>query len=229
MKGIISYNDYGFYSIPLSSSNSVISRKILNHGINEKDTINYISNNYDSGDIVHAGAYFGDFLPFLSSILTDDSFVWAFEPNKDSFESAEETIKLNDINNVLLYNMVLGKEPGKLFLKTSNKDKNLGGVSKVVNNKSRYTETVEIGVIDNIIPFDRKISIIHLDIEGYEVEALKGCINIIKISKPILILEELKKENLTDNKWFINNILDCGYKQTGKMERNLIFEFDKRI
>lgn len=225
MKGIKASNKYGYYSIPVTSKNSVISQKILNNEVNEQDTVHFITNNYFEGDIVHAGAYFGDFIPFLSKIIYNGNLVWAFEPNHDSFESAKETVELNNITNVLVYKKALGSERNKVNLKTKNKEKYLGGVSKVVNKKSGFTETVDVEMIDNIVASNRKVSIIHLDLEGYEIEALKGSINTIKNNHSILLLEELQKQNLTDNKWFIDNILDYGYKQVGKVDRNLIFKF----
>ena len=48
---------------------------------------------------------------------------------------------------------------------------------------------VEMVKLDSIIPNDCKISLIHLDLEGYEFEALKGAKEIIERDKPIIVLE----------------------------------------
>jgi hypothetical protein len=48
---------------------------------------------------------------------------------------------------------------------------------------------VKMVTIDSVIPIDCKISLIHLDLEGYEFEAIKGAKEIIERDRPIIVLE----------------------------------------
>jgi hypothetical protein len=54
---------------------------------------------------------------------------------------------------------------------------------------SELGETVKIVKLDSVIPKNSKISLIHLDLEGYEFEALIGAKEIIQRDKPIIVLE----------------------------------------
>ena len=66
-------------------------------------------------------------------------------------------------------------------------------------------DDIEIVAIDEVIPADRNISILQLDIEGYEEQVLKGCLKNIKKNRPILILEDDQK--ITKSEWFKLNVL----------------------
>jgi len=50
-------------------------------------------------------------------------------------------------------------------------------------------QEVKIVKLDSIIPKDCKISLIHLDLEGFEFDALLGAKEIIERDKPIIVLE----------------------------------------
>jgi hypothetical protein len=52
-----------------------------------------------------------------------------------------------------------------------------------------YGVQVKMVKLDSIIPEDVKISVIHLDLEGYEFAALNGAKEIIERDKPIIVLE----------------------------------------
>ena len=81
LNGMVAYNKYGGYFTPLSSRRRPAVQSILMGKIHEPDTISFMRNSCNSGDIIHAGTFFGDFLPGLSSALSDNAKIWAFEPN----------------------------------------------------------------------------------------------------------------------------------------------------
>lgn len=76
---------------------------------------------------------------------------------------------------------------------------------------------VEVVTVDEVIPAERRISIIHLDVEGFEKPALAGALKSIRRCKPILILESLPDED-----WLSTNILQLGYKIAGTAYDNTI-------
>lgn len=45
--------------------------------------------------------------------------------------------------------------------------------------------------LDEIIPADRHIGVIQLDIEGYEADALKGARDTVRRCQPIIVLETI--------------------------------------
>jgi FkbM family methyltransferase len=224
---VVSYNKYGGYCIPKSSCHRPAARAVLKKRIWEPNTIQYVIDNCGEGDVIHAGTFFGDFLPAFSQAIDSRATVWAFEPNIESFRCAEITINLNDIQNVELRNTGLGEKAD--FLRLATKDVNgvsLGGSSRILNHQptnASGTEVVQIVTIDDTVEQNRHVSIIQLDVEGYEKQALAGAIQTINRCRPIIILEILPDSNLLDSDWFKDNILALGYRKTGEVHNNSIF------
>ena len=100
--------------------------------------------------------------------------------------------------------------------------KALGGGSHLIEtvhgNNHKYVE-VKIVSIDEVVPSNRKISIIQLDVEGFEEPALIGAMSTIRMNKPILILE-----NLPSEAWLTDNIFQLGYKIVGDVCGNTILK-----
>src|SRR5438046_4458528 len=91
----IASNEYGMYCIPQSSSDRPASKAVLASKVWEPKTIQFIRENCGTGDVVHAGMYFGDFLPGISKALAPGALLWGFEPNPENFECARCTSLLN--------------------------------------------------------------------------------------------------------------------------------------
>jgi FkbM family methyltransferase len=187
----VAQNKFGYYCVPLSSSYTLTSKQILKGKVHEPSTIDFIIKNSAHGDVVHAGAGFGDFLPALSN--SNISKIWAFEPNSLNFQCAEETIKLNSLKNIQLFPYALGAENciGKIKIKED--DQALGVRSYIdsdlANLNNTDSEIVTIKTLDSAIPNERKISLIHLDTEGYEEAIISGAKKIIEKDAPLIILE----------------------------------------
>lgn len=221
MEASIAYNEYGAYCVPLSSQHRTLCQKILKGEVFEPNTIQYMLENAGNGDIVHAGTFFGDFLPALSRSVTEANHVWAFEPNTENYRCAQITISLNAIKNVHLIHAGLGQGASTADLIIGDKrGVGLGGCSMIAESvDDKYlSEKVNIVTLDEIIPKDRIVSILQLDVEGYEEQALKGGIELIKRCKPILILEDDK--GVTSSEWFKDHILGLGYRIDSNLHYN---------
>lgn len=223
----IAYNKYGGFCIPLSSYHRHAAQKILSGGIYEPKTIEFLISHAKDGDIVHAGTYFGDFLPALSQSRTHNAKVWAFEPNPENYRCALITSHINGLHNVEITNAALGEIRDTLTMITSDADgQALGGASKLAQENdinSERKEIVQIVTIDEVIPSDRKVSIIQLDVEGYEKQALRGAIKTIQRCLPIIVIETLPDDN-----WLTNNLLCLGYQISQKIHNNTILICDRK-
>lgn len=188
---LLATNFYGHYCVPKSSAYTYTSRTILDSKVHEPQTIEFIMNNCGDGEIIHAGTGFGDFLPALSKACKKN--VWAFEPNIENFECAQKTIELNQLTNIQLFNFGLGKSEQEAELRIQKDSKKLGPRSEIyafVENEQKHDfETIKIIPLDQVIPSQKKVSIIHLDVEGYEPYVLDGAKKLIDENHPIIILE----------------------------------------
>ena len=224
----IAYNKYGGFCVPTSSRHRTAAQKILSGDVYEPETIEFLASNNNGGDIVHAGAYFGDFLPALSRSLMSGAKVWAFEPNHENYRCALITTYINDLQNVELINAGLGERQDSLVMVTSSADgRALGGGSRILKDgdeiSSERREEVQVVTLDETIPLDRTVSIIHLDVEGYEGEALSGSLETIRRCLPIILLE-----TLPENEWMTKNILCLGYRKNGVVHSNAIYYIKQR-
>ena len=219
----IAYNKYGGYCTPFSAQQESVVQEILKGNVYEPNTIQYIIDHCENGDVVQAGAYFGDFLPGIAKNISKNAQVWTFEPSSEYYRCAEMTIRINGLINVNLFQVGLGeiKSEQKLQIETE-EGRRLGGASRIIDSENGKFVPIIIETLDSIIPEDRDISILQLDLEGFEIPALKGAINTIKRCKPILILEILSHNDILSNDWFKEHILSLGYKITGKVHNNTI-------
>jgi FkbM family methyltransferase len=218
----VAYNKYGAYCIPRSGLHRPAAQKVLAGHVWEAPTIEYMIAHCGAGDIVHAGTFFGDFVPALSHACVTGAKVWAFEPHPESHRCAALTIQLNSLKNVVLTHAGLGEKPGSLsFVTKDASGRSLGGSSHFSQAPAaERTSTIEVPVatIDSAVPADRQVSIIQLDVEGFEKQALSGAFATIRRCKPILLLE-----TPPDARWMADNILALGYRTAGEVYDNAIY------
>ncbi len=158
----------------------------------ESFSLNYICRKWMGGAISSAirnnaildiGSNIGNHaLYFLNEC--DAKFVYCFEPAPETFELLKKNISINLLDyRVRLFKAGVGCTSGKgrvLTHKTNNT-----GFTQVVSSEDGDIEMVAIDELDLI----DKIGLIKIDIEGYELEALKGMTKLISKDKPYLMIE----------------------------------------
>ncbi|HWV57096.1 MAG TPA: FkbM family methyltransferase [Longimicrobiales bacterium] len=222
----IAYNKYGGYCVPTSSSHRPAAKAVLSGAVYEPKTLEYMIEHCGPRDVVHAGTFFGDFLPALSGALEPGALLWAFEPNHESFRCARITIELNGLRNVRLTNAGIGARRQQLYVETVDaKGRALGGASRIVEDTSgaRAAQPVDIVAIDDVVPGDRDVGIMQLDLEGYEEQALMGAVATIRRCLPILIVEVMPRSTLEQSPWFSDSILGLGYERLTTLHENSVY------
>jgi FkbM family methyltransferase len=218
-------NQYGRYAIPVSSRHRPCARKIIAGKVYEPHTIRFIKQHCADGDVIHAGAYFGDFLPALSKAIQPGAIVWAFEPNTENHACATRTIELNNLENVRLKRAALGDFPHPAVdLRIADRSgKPLGGGSHLVADGFQWgCEKAPMVTIDEEISTSRNISILHLDIESKTVDALNGALKTIARCHPIVILEHCRKDIF--QWWFNKNLPTHRYRPIIMFNENIVFK-----
>jgi FkbM family methyltransferase len=226
----VAYNKYGAYCVPVSALHRPAPLSVCAGEVWEAETIALMVAHCAAGDIVHAGAFFGDFLPALAAACAPASRkIWAFEPNPESYRCAAVTLLLNQIGNVELINAGLGEQPSAGRLVTSEGGQSLGGGAYILPGPSNLgnglpagTTPVRIVAIDDIVPEHRTVSVIQLDVEGYEERALAGAMRTIRRNRPLLILETLPTE-----RWISENLLPLGYHVAESIPDNFVVRADR--
>lgn len=123
--------------------------------------------------------------------------VHSFEPQKIIYEMQSDSLKLNNIVNVTLYNKALGNEQKIVYLPELDYsvDMNMGDTSI-----SPQKTTIEINQI-RLNDVEDDVSLIKMDVQGYEKFVIEGASRHLTTTKPFIIIEieehQLRKFNIS--------------------------------
>lgn len=137
-------------------------------------------------DFIDVGACIGD-----SSVLFEREFcdknIYVFEPTKENFALLEQTLKLNNSKRIKPVNKGLGAKAGKLEIHY--RADNIGGSSAVFSDESTLAETTQITTLEEFVRENKiEVGFIKVDVEGFEMEFLKGAKETICTQKPAMLL-----------------------------------------
>lgn len=133
----------------------------------------------DSEIYVDCGAYIGDtIVDFMNTVETFKE-IYAFEPDPINFEKLDKTVgKMKDREHIHIFPYATGEKEGKLRFEMQ------GGLGSLVSHNGEVEVLVK--TLDDVI--SDKVSLIKMDIEGFELAALKGAKRIIQQYKPKLAI-----------------------------------------
>ena len=137
-------------------------------------------------DIIDAGAYVGDSSVVLAQYTEKD--VFAFEASNNNYRKIMEVCRLNNVRNVVPVNKGLSNMAGEERLYITQSGIGDGLVRRSAIN---YTgeETVKTVSIDEYVEeHGIDVGLIKADIEGGELNMLKGAKRTIDEAKPCLLI-----------------------------------------
>ena len=157
-----------------------------------------VANLCDSkGVIIQAGGACGIYADYYSKRFGK---VWAFEPDPNNYHCLKENTE-----DIISFNCALGEKLGKVTM--HNDRKNFGATHVIKEDGPTRVLTIDgMGISPDVI---------HLDVEGYETNILKGAKNTIKKCSPMLVLETV------DEKYVIEEL---GYTYIEKVGADSIFK-----
>jgi FkbM family methyltransferase len=122
---------------------------------------------------VDLGANIGYYTVLASLATGPRGKVYAFEPDPGNFELLERNIALNRVTNVTAVNAAASSHGGtaRLFLSADNQ-----GDHRLYDNESR-PDSVPVNTValdDWFLDRDRRIDVIKMDTQGFEVQILDG-------------------------------------------------------
>jgi len=201
----------------------LISNCIANYGYWEQHLYLFYSNFIQSNYIVLDGGANLGFHTICFAALANKGKVYSFEPQPLIFNLLSTNILLNGATNIVKQ-FRLGLSSKEEQLKMSPlKDQifsedciNYGG--RALTNSEEGEEEVLLTTIDNLNL--SKLDLIKLDVQGFELETIKGGEQTIKNNYPIFFLEnyidqekDQKVIELLQEWGYINYRLDIGHKE----------------
>lgn len=187
---------------------------MLKNGIFEYDLIRWCEQFLTSnGVFVDIGAHIGTYSVLLSKKCKE---VISFEPQKDTFDCLNVGLCINDCHNIKAYNVALSSQEGTLTLHHVSKDGGGSSLRSDILNTSNQAiigeEPVSVKTLDSYEL--ENIEFMKLDVEGNELEVIKGAIKTLVNSRfPPFIFEAWKDDwYRTEREALIHYIRKLGYK-----------------
>jgi FkbM family methyltransferase len=193
--------------------------KLLKHQKTRKGLLSNIAANIELEDLVKdlkfktlfdIGSNKGQFILLIEKIFDIDKNIYSFEPIKEIFE--KQKIFFSNKKNISFFNFALGEKSSIKTLKiTKRKDSssffeindNIKNTDYLVDEKRE----IEIKSLDEIM--EKRILIkpilAKIDVQGYELEVLKGSKNLLKKIKYIII--ELSENEIYAGQPLANKIV----------------------
>ncbi len=141
-------------------------------------------------NIIDIGANNGHFTVEFAHLVGDTGNVYAFEPQRVIFQQLCGNIFINGLDNVHAYNLAIGDKNILTEIERpdyfSQGNVNFGDVH-VGNIHTDKKEQIQQIALDSI-PFEN-VSIIKIDVQGFEPFVIEGAKNTIKKHRPYIFIE----------------------------------------
>ena len=181
------------YFIPKYARHRPACRKFLSGKLYEKQTHLSVAAFLKAfpGNIIHAGTFFGDMIPSFSAACGPDGLLYAFEPLLENYVLARLCTDRNGLKNVLLFNCGLADRIDRCSISSYDETATThrGGSARITDrgDVSSVTLTIDSLHID-------QVSVLQLDVEGFELKALSGGRETIERCRPLIMIEDNSKE-----------------------------------
>jgi FkbM family methyltransferase len=165
-------------------------------------------------NFIDIGANLGYMSINASKIVGPKGKIISFEPDNTIYNLLENNISLNNVENIKLNKIGLSNYNGEASFniatesglsRLENKNNNLEGL--ILQTKT----TIKVNTLDSYLSENNftnlKIKMIKIDVEGHELNILEGAVNVLKDSKPIIILE-INPGALIQNDLSLTNIVN---------------------
>lgn len=187
------------------------------HGIHLFENFEKIRNK----NIIDVGGFIGDSAIVLERYT--DKNVYTFEATRSNYEKILKTIHLNNSQRIIPVNQGLGSKNEEMEISCNGSESSL--VYSKTSNDSK--EKIAIITLDQYVQEHKiDVGLIKVDIEGYEMEFLKGALDTIKTQRPSMILSIYHSpKDFFGIKPFIDS-LNLGYrfKVFKPIDKNVLIE-----
>lgn len=210
LNGKFKYEENIFHYDPKNKS---VASSILTNGTYEHGILAEMKSTLKQGSIfIDGGANIGFFSILGSKLVGPNGKVIAFEPAPSTLKYLNQNIKINKISNIIVSDKGLSSIEKRLsFLIKNNSEEN--SILKNEGKKLQFGEKIINIDATTIDKFCKKknleqIDLIKLDIEGQELEAIKGSREVLLNNKNIKIIFELNIVHNSEGIQFALKIFD---------------------
>jgi len=185
---------------------------------------NHFLPNPENGVFLDIGANIGCYTINLADHFQE---VWSFEPAPIASAILYANIESNKLGNCKIINKGVGNKTGT---ETLNIIPSNSGMSSIINKHSESVDVeIDIIMLDEFIPATIKIELVKIDIEGFELEALLGAKEMLKMNSAVVQLELDTTSDMEKSKEIITLLRDLGYKNFYQRKRGIFYRVLRRL
>ena len=182
--------------VAAKAKKSGIENTILRNSIQLIKNLNLKATENDA-TILDIGASFGYLSLVWANSIAQNGRVISFEPNPNVFKSFRKSISSNNLDSIIhLNNLAVGAKDEKieLFLNSTS--------SNTLNIKGKKRDGITIDMV-SVDSFTKKNNIVNcdlvkIDVDGIELDILRGSQELLKKCKPIFIVETNGDEKIIE-------------------------------
>ena len=214
----------GKYFLPYFAFKDAIRNTIIDNKIFDEKIFQTLKKFIKPDTIVlDVGSNFGQ-MSILWSKYTTNVEVYSFEASKYVFSILKKNVELNKANVKLFNSFVGNKSSEEFYIEksqiTSEAYKTYGSNQIKEAKNKKNSEKIDALKIDDL-NFNKKISAMKIDVQGYDLEVLKGARETIKKYKMPIIFEyekDFEKDLNHSFKDFLNFIESIDYEISLKID-----------
>jgi len=179
------------------------------------------------GLFVDAGSNIGNHAIYFATFLAD--LVIAMEPNPTTARVLRNNINVNQLNNVVVHEVGLAAQSGQGQIVMPNGETNFGDAQ--IQMRSRTADKSETDIplktLDEIVlPHVKQtglpVNFIKIDVEGMELDVLKGAQEVLQVHRPQLTIELMTAD---EQKIVFEYLRGYGYESVGQFASTPTFHF----
>jgi len=167
--------------------------------------------------------------------------VYAFEPVGQTFKVLNSNILLNHLDNVKTYKLALSNESGNSYINvytsSGNNSTFLRNLPEGHPTKFKKRERINLTTLDNFVEgVSEGPDIMKIDVEGGELNVLKGASKVIKKYQPIIVMEYsvgTSNDAGYDRSELLNELKLLGYKKiyglSEDVKDNKLYRANKKL
>lgn len=182
----------------------------------EPTAVKHFQERIKPGDIVlDIGAHIGYYTLMAARRVGKNGKVYAFEPSKDNCLLLSKNLKINGFKNVILVNKAVAQSTKKAKFFLSRVSSGMHSLIDIDHVGENNTEVDTIS-LDDFFTKTPKVSVIKMDIEGGEYDALEGMTRLLSKSKHLSIFAEFSpfsiKKAQKSPRQFLELLKSYGFK-----------------
>src|SRR5215203_6133522 len=184
------------------------------------------------GIVVDVGAHYGRYTLIAAKRIGPKGKVIAIEADPKNFDMLNKNIKLNELEHIITLNYAASSNKSKVKLSIPEKKSGHTIYSSIISSRASTVKFIEVNAntLDNLLHENgislEEVNWIKIDVEGAELEVVKGATNILSKSMDISLLIEI--HDVGNGKTLYEPIIDLLNDYNFKKEFEKIYESGER-